>query len=93
MYFAIICKDKPGQPELRPATRPAHIDYLSSFGKKVFIAGPLLGDDGQPNGSLIVIDLEDQAAADKFAANDPYAKAGVFAKVAVQPWRKSIPKD
>ena len=93
MYFAIHCKDKPDQPALRPATRPAHVEYLSSFGGHILIAGPLLGDDGQPNGSLIVIDLADKAAAEAFAAGDPYNKAGVFASVTIPPWRKSIPKD
>lgn len=93
MYFAIICKDKPGQPELRPATRPAHVEYLASFGKSILVAGPLLGDDDQPNGSLIILEADDQAAAEAFSAGDPYAKAGVFESVTVVPWRKSIPKD
>lgn len=93
MYFAITCKDKPGQPDARQNARPAHIDYLASFGKRILIAGPLLGDDDRPNGSLIVIDLEDRAAAEAFCKGDPYNKAGVFESVAVAPWRKSIPKD
>jgi hypothetical protein len=93
MHFVIYCKDKPGQPELRPATRPAHVEYLGGFKDKILIAGPMLGDDGNPNGSLIVIDAADRAAADEFAKNDPYAKAGVFASVAISAWRKAIPKD
>ena len=93
MYFAITCKDKPGRLEVRQKTRPAHVDYLAAFGERVLIAGPLLGDDGQPNGSLIVVDLEDMAAAKAFSADDPYAKAGLFANVAIAAWRKSIPKD
>ena len=93
MHFVIYCKDKPGQPQLRPATRPAHIEYLGGFKDRILIAGPMLGADGEPNGSLIVVDLENKAAADAFAANDPYAKAGVFQSVAITAWRKSIPKD
>lgn len=93
MYFAVICKDKPGQPELRPATRPAHVEYLGTFKDRILIAGPLLGGDGAPNGSLIVIDLEDRTAAEAFCAGDPYAKAGVFESVTITPWLKSIPKD
>ena len=93
MHFVIHGKDKPGQPGLRPATRPAHVDYLGTFGDRILIAGPLLADDGTPNGSLIVVDLEDKAAAEAFAANDPYTKAGVFESVAITPWRKAIPKD
>lgn len=93
MYFAIYCKDKPGRLEVRQKARPAHVDYLATFGKRILIAGPLLGDDGQPNGSLIVVDLEDMAAAKAFSSGDPYTKAGLFASVALTAWRKSIPKD
>jgi uncharacterized protein YciI len=93
MYFVIYAKDKSGQPKLRPATRPAHIEYLGGFKDRILIAGPMLGEDGEPNGSLIVVDLKDKAEAQAFAANDPYAKAGVFQSVAITAWRKSIPKD
>jgi hypothetical protein len=93
VYFAITCKDKPGRLEVRQKTRPAHVDYLGTFKDRILIAGPLLGDDGQPNGSLIVVDLEDKTAAEAFSAGDPYTKAGLFASVAITAWRKSIPKD
>ncbi len=93
MYFVIYGKDKHGQPQVRQNARPAHVEYLATFGKRILIAGPLLGDDGQPSGSLIVVDLEDMAAAKAFSAGDPYTKAGVFANVAITAWRKAIPKD
>ncbi|MBI3114090.1 MAG: YciI family protein [Rhodospirillales bacterium] len=93
MYFVIYGNDKPGQPQVRQNARPAHVDYLATFGKRILIAGPLLGDDGQPDGSLIVVDIEDKAAAAAFSAGDPYTRAGLFASVAITAWRKSIPKD
>lgn len=93
VYFAIICKDKPDRLEARQKTRPAHVDYLGTFIDRILIAGPLLGGDGQPNGSLIVVDLEDMAAAKAFSAGDPYTAAGLFESVAITAWRKSIPKD
>ena len=42
-------------------------------------------------GSLLIIDFPDRAAADSFAAGDPYGRAGLFASVRVSPWRKVIP--
>ncbi len=41
-------------------------------------------------GSLLVIDAPDLEAAKKFAAGDPYVKAGLFERVKIRPWRKVI---
>lgn len=87
--FAIICKDKPGMLETRLATRPPHMDYLNQS-KGLKLAGALLGDDGQPIGSLIVVEAEDLAAAQAQADNDPFTAAGVFESVEVRPWRVAI---
>lgn len=93
MLFAIHCIDKPGHLEIRLANRPAHLAYLESFGERIVLAGPTLAADGEtPNGSLIVADLEDRAAADRFCAGDPYAKAGLFERVDIARWKKVFPK-
>lgn len=87
--FAIICKDKPGALDTRLATRPTHLDYLNqSQGLK--LAGALLGDDGHPIGSLLIVEAEDLAGAQAQADNDPFTAAGVFESVEVRPWRLAI---
>jgi uncharacterized protein YciI len=91
MYFAIHCIDKPGSNDLRAATREVHLDYIRSLGDQVLVGGPLLGIDGSPIGSLLIIDFADRKAAISFAADDPYAQAGLFASVAVTAWRKVFP--
>ena len=85
MLFAITCLDKPDSLALRTATRSDHIQYLSS--SPIAYGGPLLDDDGQPCGSLLVVDAADQAAAAVFAANDPYAQAGLFASTTIHGFR------
>ena len=35
----------------------------------------------------------DRAALDRFLADDPYAKAGLFQSVTVKPFRKVFPKS
>ena len=45
-----------------------------------------------PPDLLLILDLPDRAAADAFAAGDPYAKAGLFESVTIHPWRKVFPK-
>jgi len=92
MQYAIICLDKPGQAELRSATRPAHLDYLKREVARVVYAGPLLDDKGEaPLGSLLIMNFEDLAAARRFAAGDPYNEAGLFESVTVRPIRQVLP--
>lgn len=91
MLYAIQCIDKPGHGHVRAETRPVHLDYLRAAGDAVFCAGPLQDEAGAAIGSLLVIDFADRAAAEAFAENDPYAKAGLFSTVTVTRWMKVIP--
>lgn len=88
MLFAMICTDKPGHLQVRLDTRPDHVAYLDGLNAKgaLAFAGPFLGDDGKPNGSLVVVVAADRAAAQAIADADPYAKAGLFASVDLRPW-------
>lgn len=81
--FTLICRDKPNASDLRMATREAHLAYVDDNVAMVKMAGPLLTDEGQMAGSLFVLEAEDRAAAEAFAANDPYGKAGLFASTEV----------
>lgn len=89
MLFALMARDKAGALETRKANREAHLAYIKETGA-VTQAGPLLDAEGQMCGSLVILDLEDQAAADAWAAGDPYAKAGLFESVTVTPWNRVI---
>ncbi len=93
MYFVISCIDKPGQPELRQSNRPDHLDYLKDFEDKILSAGPTLDDDGNPNGSLLIMEFDDISSAKAFADGDPYAKAGVFESTSIKAWKKVFPKE
>ena len=92
-YFAIHCIDKPDSADLRAATRAEHLAYIGKIVDSVLVAGPLMGLDGAPIGSLLIIDFADRKAAIQFAADDPYALAGLFASVAVTAWKKVFPAD
>ncbi|RJG43471.1 MULTISPECIES: YciI-like protein [unclassified Mesorhizobium] len=88
MLFAFICKDKPGHLQLRLDTRPEHVTFLNGLNDAgtLKFAGPFLDDDGKPCGSLVVVEAADKAAATEISGNDPFAKAGLFESVEVQPW-------
>lgn len=93
MQFMIYCQDKPDHGEVRAANRNAHLSYLEGFAKNVVIAGPLLTEDGATMiGSLLLMEFADRAAAEAFAAGDPYRKGGLFQSVTITPWRKVLPK-
>ena len=87
MLFAIICSDRPASLDLRLATRPAHLAYLTTYAERIVQGGPLLDTDGRPCGTLLVIDVEDRAAAEGFAMTDPYAKAGLFESTMIRAYR------
>lgn len=94
MLFALICKDKPGSLQVRLDTRPTHVAYLEGLNgdKKLAFAGPFLDGDSKPNGSLVVVEAPDMAAAQALAAGDPYAKAGLFESVEIRPWNWTFNK-
>ena len=88
MLFAFLCTDKPGHLHVRMDTRPAHLEHLNKLnaGGVLKMAGPFLDDDGKPNGSLVIVEAEDMAAARALAEADPYYQAGLFEKVEVKPY-------
>lgn len=88
MLIALIARDKPGALEIRKANRDAHLAYIAETGV-VAQAGPLI-ENGDMAGSLVILDVADMAAAETWAANDPYAKAGLFAQVDLIEWKKVI---
>jgi len=73
-----------------PRVRPHYA--VKANPDRLMIAGPLLGDDGVTvQGSLLVIEAADRAAAEAFAAGDPYAKAGLFESVTIKAFKKVLP--
>jgi uncharacterized protein len=91
--FVLHCLDRPDSLALRLSLRPAHLAHAQSLGDGLLRAGPLLDGAGQPCGSLIMIEVADQAAADAFAAADPYATGCLFAQVLIHPYRQALPAD
>lgn len=91
MLYSFYCLDKAGHAHVRAEARDDHIAYLKAQGENVISAGPFLSDDGEAMvGSHLIIEFPDRAAAEAFAAGDPYAKAGLFESVEIRPWKKVI---
>lgn len=86
--FALICRDKPGHLQTRLDTRDAHLAFLKAA-DHLRMAGPLI-EEGEMRGSLLVVEMDDLAAAQDWAATDPYKAAGLFSSVEVIEWKKVI---
>ncbi len=88
-YFAIYALDRrPDGPTIRAETRPAHLEYIRRSGDVVKLAGPILQNDGEtPAGSVMILELDTLEAAQDWAANDPYAKAGLFSSADVREYK------
>ncbi|MCC6919577.1 MAG: YciI family protein [Alphaproteobacteria bacterium] len=88
MFFTVYSVDKPFSAGLRSVTRDQHLAYLAASGTTIRFAGPLMSEDGEKMvGSFLVLEADSLAAARNWAANDPYAKVGLFESSEVRPWR------
>ncbi|HEV2212495.1 MAG TPA: YciI family protein [Gammaproteobacteria bacterium] len=99
MWYAVISEDVPDSLQKRLAARPAHVarlEQLKSEGR-LLLAGPHPAIDAQDpgpagfTGSLIVAEFASLADAKAWADADPYVGAGVYARVSVKPFRKTLP--
>lgn len=88
MLFAFLCTDKPNHLQVRLDARPDHVSFLNGLNETgtLKFAGPFLDAEGKPNGSLVVVEAEDHAAAARISAADPYAEAGLFQSVEIRAW-------
>lgn len=99
MLYVILGHDGPGALALRKLTRPAHLDYVRTLQTegRLIITGPrpkvdaAVPTDAGFYGSLIIAEFASLEAAQAWAAEDPYAKAGVFERVDVQPFIQVLP--
>lgn len=100
MLYAILGHDVADSLGQRRISRPAHVErllHLQEAGRLV-LAGPRpmidAADPGEAgfSGSLVVAEFESLAAAQAWADADPYVKAGVYARVDVYPFVKTLPQ-
>ena len=99
MFYAIACEDLPGTLARRLEARAAHLARLKALQEqgRLLLAGPhpaIDSEDPGPagfTGSLIIAEFATREAAIAWASEDPYAAAGVYSRVTVKPFRKSLP--
>jgi uncharacterized protein YciI len=91
--WAIYCWDKPGMQERRRALLAEQKAYVKTFGDRVIGYGHLVSDDGRKTlGTTFFMQLDGRAAADKFVAEEPLSRAGVYDPVEIHRWSNSFQK-
>jgi hypothetical protein len=90
MHFVAICLDKPDSLAKRLEIRAAHLAFLAEKAEMVKLGGPFLDADGKPCGSMLIVACASETEAQAFLADDPYAKAGLFASVELRPYRPVV---
>ena len=88
MLFLIYSEDKDGALSIRKANRDAHLEYTNRF--NILAGGPILNDSGDMAGSMLIMDLVSQSAAEEFLANDPYTLAGLPKLSRAWPWKQTV---
>jgi uncharacterized protein YciI len=100
VLYAIISEDVAHSLEKRMSARPAHLERLQQLqdAGRLLLAGPHPTiDSDNPGeagftGSLVIAEFDNLETAQQWADADPYIAAGVYAKVAVKPFKKVFPK-
>jgi uncharacterized protein len=92
MLFILHCIDRPGSQALRRRVRTPHLAFVAGHAERYRFGGPLLGDDGQPLGSLMIVDLPDRAALDGHLREDPFFSSGLFQTVNVWNSQQVVPE-
>ena len=87
MHFIARCLDKSDAGSLRAQIRPAHLEWMATQLDAISVAGPLLDEQEAPMGSLLIVEGVSREAVAGLLAEDPYAKAGLFASVEITPWK------
>ena len=99
MWYAIFAIDKTHSLEKRQQNRSAHLSRLEQLKNegRLLLAGPhpaIDNEDPGPagfTGSLIIAEFVNIDAAQSWANEDPYLRAGVYANISIKPFRKVLP--
>jgi uncharacterized protein YciI len=87
MYWLMTCRHRPDGDGLREQHREAHRRHVATGGgglARVLIGSALTADDGEtPVGNFGVLEAQTREAAQAFAENDPYARAGLVESIEI----------
>ncbi len=92
MHIIRMAWDAPGKDVERKALFEAHRAHLRSGLARIVQSGPLFATDGSgaKAGALVVFEADDVAEVARFNAQDPYVLNGVYDRIEILRWDKTI---
>ena len=87
MQFVIVARDGTDAEALgrRLNARAAHIQNTDDNMQHMHMGVATLDDDGNMNGSVMVVEFESRAALDEWLKNEPYVTGDVWRNIAIMP--------
>ncbi len=88
MMFMVYGIDASGADGLREAHYPAHRAYLAQAPFPRLLSGPLTDDGGERMiGSLIIVEAATREEVERFFADDPFVRNGIYARREIHAFR------
>jgi hypothetical protein len=99
MWYCIYATDSPNSLKMRLDNRPKHLERLNFLQNKgrLLLAGPFPAIDSTDpgkkgfSGSLIIAEFDSLKEAKNWADDDPFCHCGVYEKIEVKPFKKTLP--
>ena len=89
MLYIMVNEDRSDGQVIRDVTRETHLAYLERHKSIVVLAGGTLAEDGKTRtGSVFIVNVPSREAAEKFSADEPFRKAGLFKTVKITRMRR-----
>ncbi len=91
MQYVVHALDFPDALERRLAVREAHLDGIHRMkaAGTFHLGGALLDDDGRMVGSMMLIEMADEAAVEAWLRGEVYMTERVWERVDVRPFRQA----
>lgn len=91
MEYFFYSRDKADSGPERKALLPDHWAFMDGYDRAMIARGPTVTDDRTAvTGSMHILDLPDDEAAEGFAYGDPLARAGLFDRIDFGLWRNVL---
>jgi len=91
MEHFFYCRDEPGNEALLEEFAEAHWSFMDRYADVMIARGPTTDPAGETHtGSMHMVDLPNADAANVFAFEEPYYRAGVYAEVLKRRWRNVL---
>ncbi len=87
MQFVVIGRDGTDEDALqrRVNAREAHLQNIENHRAHIVTAAATLDEQGNMNGSVMIVDFPSRAELDAWLQDEPYVKQGVWVDINVQP--------